>query len=269
MSRSTTCLMFVSLFMSSLVAGCLTSDDISVSPISLVVYYDSTSGTLYENWTNGQQISQTGVELNFDFARTTSSKGELQSFSFSPGDGSAEIEVLASDSASITYEYQTHGLFLGKLSATDESENRAEMDITIRIDSFVHWIEQNSDDPQTMSINTIPDCEQCEGPTLISIDSQVSNPESVFPPTGSTTTITWKLNDPEDNTTASKTEPVADGQTKLWEHDQLGVTPGMWSLDVIIDNGEDNINIEHNVSIRYEEKETEPNPIDVPESSSL
>lgn len=265
MGRRTTGLVFVSLFMIATMAGCLTNEESNASPISLVVYFDSTSGTLYENWTNGQRISQTGVELSFDFARTTSTKGEMQSFSFSPGDGSAEIEVLASDSASLTYEYQTHGLFLGKLSATDEGENRAEMDITIRIDSFTHWIEQNSDEPETMSINTIPDCEDCEGPTLIAIDSQVSNPESLFPGTGSTTTITWKLNNPEGDTTASKTEPVADGQTKLWEHDQLGVTSGMWTLDVIIDNGEDNINIAHDVSIRYEEKESEPNPIDLPQ----
>jgi len=265
MAKVNEALILLCVLLSSVLIGCLADEDTTSSPVTLIVYYENTSGTLYENWTGGQRISQTGVELSFDFARTTTTEGEMKLFAFTPGDGSATVEIDASQSASLTYEYLTHGLFTATLGAEDSEGNIAEMAIIIRIDSFMHWVEQNTENPEFMEINTIPDCENCEGPTLISIDSQVSNPESLIPATGGTTTITWKLINPDDETTATKTEPIADGQTKLWEHDQLGVTLGTWTLGVVIDSGEDNINITHDVSIRYEEKETEANPIDLPQ----
>jgi hypothetical protein len=265
MAKVNEALILLCVLLSSILTGCLADDDEASSPVTLIVYYENTSGTLYENWTNGQRISQTAVELTFDFARTSTTKGEMKMFSFTPGDGSAPVEIDASQSASLTYEYMTHGLFSATLGAEDSEGNVADMSIIIRIDSFMHWVEQNTDNPESMNLNTIPDCENCEGPTLISIDSQVTNPESVLPVTGGTTTITWNLNNPDGETTATKTEPIADGQTKLWEHDQLGVTLGTWTLGVVIESGEDNINITHDVSIRYEEKETEANPIDVPQ----
>ncbi len=265
MAKVNGALILLFVLLSSIFTGCLADEDIASSPVTLIVYYEKTSGTLYENWTNGQRISQTGVELTFDFARTTTTEGEMKKFSLTPGDGSAPVEIDASQSASLTYEYLTHGLFIAILSAEDSEGNFADMSITIRIDTFMHWVEQNSDNPESMILNTIPDCENCEGPTLISIDSQVSNPESLIPATGGTTTITWNLNNPDDETTATKTEPIADGQTKLWEHDQLGVTLGTWALEVVIESGEDNINITHDVSIRYEEKESEAHPIDLPQ----
>ena len=262
MSALTKPMLLLSLLLCSIVSGCLNNDDSQDSPVQLVVYYDQTAGTIYENWTNGQRISQTGVTFSFDFARTTSTSGDIEMFTLLPGDGSAVIEVMSSDSATIEYEYNTHGLFTAILGAQDVNGNTANMSLYLRVDAFTNWIEQNSENPITMEINAVPDCEECSGPTLISIDSEISNPNNLIPATGSTNTVTWNLVDPNDEVKATKTEQIAEGQTKLWEHDQLGVTSGTWELNVQIDSGEDNINITHEVSIRYEEDESEPHPFE-------
>ena len=64
---------FSLLMLISSLSGCLDSDEEEDEKvIDLVVYYESTSGTIQQSFIGGSQISLTGVTLNFDFARTTS-----------------------------------------------------------------------------------------------------------------------------------------------------------------------------------------------------
>ena len=98
-------------------SGCLDSDEgDEESAINLVVYYDSTSGTIQQSFLGGSQISLNGVTLNFDFARTTSDF-DLATFSVEPGDGRSPITVNADETANIDVEYELHGLFTIVLSA--------------------------------------------------------------------------------------------------------------------------------------------------------
>ena len=67
------------LLVSCSLSGCLgdSEDAGAKNPISMEVYYDATSGTIEEVIQNGAVLSQSGVELSFDFARVASNAGNM------------------------------------------------------------------------------------------------------------------------------------------------------------------------------------------------
>jgi hypothetical protein len=261
-TSSTTVLLLALLLLSS-IAGCLGTEgaDEDKNPITMNVHYPETSGTITERIQNNAVLSQTGVELSFDFARVVSNAGMMETFSLDPGDdddGSNAVTVNANEEAEITYTYLTHGLFTALLSATDEQGNEASMSLLIRIDKEIDWTQTNTDEPTPMTISTLPDCE-CDSPEKISLESTITNPNELVP--GTQVTVTWHLNDPEGEEQAFHNEQIGDGQEASWTHSQYNVGSGDWSLDVTIDAGNDSINIHHVVRILYEEVESEPNPL--------
>lgn len=262
-ATSSTTVLLVALLLLSSTAGCLGTEgaDEDKNPITMNVHYPETSGTLTERIQNNAVLSQTGVELSFDFARVVSNAGLMETFTLDPGDdddGSNAVTVNANEEAEITYTYLTHGLFTAVLSATDERGNEASMSLLIRIDKEIDWTQTNTDEPSAMTISTLPDCE-CDSPEKISLESTITNPNELVP--GTQVTVTWHLNDPEEEEQAFHTEQIGDGQEASWTHSQYNVGSGDWSLGVTIDAGNDSINIHHVVRILYEEVESEPNPL--------
>ena len=225
------------------------------------VHYDATSGTITERIQNGATLSQTGVELSFDFARVVSNAGNMKTFTLDPGDdedGSNTVTVNANEQAELTYTYQTHGLFTVVLSAVDESDNEASMSLTIRIDKEIDWTQANTDDPDSMVIPTAPDC-VCPGPERIVIDSTIDNPSGLIG--GTPVTVTWHLDNPQGEEQAFHTEQIGEGQEASWTHAQYTIDEGDWALNVSIDSGNDSLNLHHIVLISYEANESEPNPL--------
>ena len=246
-------------------AGCLSGpeDDDVASPISMNIHYEATSGTITERIQNGATLSQSGVELAFDFARVTSKAGAMKTFTLDPGDdedGSNTVTVNANEQAELSYTYQTHGLFTVMLSATDESGNEASTSVVVRIDKEVDWTQSNTDDPDSMVVPATPDC-QCPAPERIVVDSTISNPAGIL--AGTPVTVTWHLDNPDGEEQAFHTEQIGDGQEASWTHDQYNIDEGDWALNVSIDAGNDSLNLHHIVLISYEAVETPPNPIEV------
>ena len=245
-------------------AGCLSTvdDGDDENPITMTVHYESTSGTILERVQNGATLSQTGVELAFDFARVTSKAGAMTTFTLDPGDdedGSNAITVNANDQAEIAYTYQTHGLFTVVLSATDESGNEASTNVIVRIDKTTDWTQSNTDDPDSMVVPTTPDC-LCPAPDRIEVDSTISNPSGILG--GTPVTVTWHLDNPDGEQQAFHTEQIGDGQEASWTHSQYSIVAGDWALNVSIDSGNDSLNLHHVVTVSYEAVESPPNPIE-------
>ena len=245
-------------------AGCLSTvdDGDDENPITMAVHYESTSGTILERVQNGATLSQTGVELAFDFARVTSKAGVMTTFTLDPGDdedGSNAITVNANDQAEIAYTYQTHGLFTVVLSATDESGNEASTDVIVRIDKTTDWTQSNTDNPDSMVLPATPDC-LCPAPERIEVDSTISNPAGIL--AGTPVTVTWHLDNPDGDQQAFHTEQIGDGQEASWTHSQYNIVVGDWALNVSIDSGNDSLNLHHVVTVSYEAVESPPNPIE-------
>ncbi len=252
--------------LSASIAGCLGSGDGSdkaPSPIEMIVYYETTSGTIVEEIRSGNQISENGVELAFDFARTTSQNGQMKSFYVVPGDGASRIVANADETAEIRYTYMTHGLFTVYLGAIDDQGNDNNISITVRIEKQIIWSDTSTDTPREMNIDATPDCE-CQLPEFIQIQSTVENPGGLIFG-GQQDTVSWHLNDPNEEEQGTHTEIIGDGQDASWNYDQYNVMEGIWILSVVIDQGTDNIDVNHDVTIKYLAEESEPNPFPVGE----
>ena len=254
--------------LSASISGCLGSDDDSdkaPSPIDMIVYYETTSGTIVEEIRSGNQLSENGVELSFDFARTTSENGQMKSFYVVPGDGTSQIVANADETAEISYNYMTHGLFTVYLGAIDDQGNDNNISITVRIEKQIIWSDINTDTPREMNIDATPDCE-CQPPEFIQIESTIVNPSNVFDiGSGGQDTVSWHLNDPDEEEQSTHSEIIGDGQDASWNYDQYNVMEGIWILSVVIDQGTDNIDVNHDVTIKYLAEESEPNPFPVGE----
>ena len=249
------------LIASACLAGCTSDDDSSDndSAIDLVIYYDATSGMIQENIQNGQQVSFSGVELTFDYAYTNSEDGNIESYYFEAGDGSSRITAQANDTGEITYNYATHGLFTAVLGAIDDAGNEANKSITIRIDKHTLWGQTNTDDPDVMTIDTVPDCE-CDAPSKIAIDSTVENIQNAGGIFGGPVTVSWLLTG-EGVERDSGQEQIADGQNAQWLHDEFNPGKQSWSLEVTLSGNEERVNIDHDVTITYDGVESNPNPL--------
>ena len=252
---------FSLLMLLSSLSGCLDSDEEEDEKvIDLVVYYESTSGTIQQSFIGGSQISLAGVTLNFDFARTTSDF-DLATFSLEPGDGRSPITVNADESASIDVEYELHGLFSVVLTATDVEENSENMTVMVRIEQHIEWSEQNSAEPDVMQINTEPDNEG-PAPKVLQIKSTVENIENLGGIGGSPITITWELTDSNAESKGMKTEQIADGQDAVWDFSLNFPERGVHELSVQLDQSTDQerVNVNHVIDILYEQTESVVNP---------
>ena len=253
-------------------AGCIgdKEENGNDSPINFVVYYDTTSGVLQEVVQNNQQVSETGVEITFDFSYTKSTAGEMVTFYFIPGDGSSMIENNAAENGEITYTYLTHGLFSAAIGATDDQDNEYFENLTIRIDKQITWSDNNTPNPDTMDIETTPDCD-CGAPEQIKIDSTITNPQNGgagLPFGGQSVTVTWRLlNSTDAVATESAPEQIGDGQDASWMYNQYFIEPGTWKLEVDVTaegDGDEQVNVDHTVTIAYVAEESTPNPTSAP-----
>ena len=265
-----------SLLLMASISGCLSSDEEpkKSSAIELIVYYDATSGVLEENVQNNQQVTETGVELTFDFSYTKSSAGAMETYYFLPGDGSSAVENNAAENGEVTYTYLTHGLFDAAMGGIDDQGNDYFENITIRIDKQITWGDSNTADPNVMNIETTPDC-SCPAPEKIVVESTIVNPENQPPSPinqGQTVTVTWRmLNSTDATTVESAPEQVGDGQDASWMHNQYFVEPGTWKLEVDVTaegNGDERVNVNHVVKILYESQESIPNPMSASEAEN-
>ena len=269
-TRLTVPLLMCAMLLCASIAGCLGGEDEEEndSVIDLVVYYDTTSGVIEEVMQNNQQVSENGVDVSFDFSYTKSSEGNMLTFYYIPGDGSSTIENNAAENGEITYTYLTHGLFDAAIGAIDDKGNEYFENITIRIDKKITWSEGNTATPDAMNIETTPDCD-CGAPEQIQIESTVANPQNGgagFPFGGQSVTVTWRLlNSTDAVATESAPEQVGDGQDANWAHNQYFIEPGTWKLEVDVTaegDGDENVNVDHIVTIAYVTDESAPNPMD-------
>ena len=110
-----------------------------------------------------------------------------------------------------------------------------------------------------MTIDTVPDCE-CDAPTKIAIDSTVENPGNLGGFGGSPVSVNWLLSG-EGVERDSGQEQIADGQNAQWIHDEFNPGKQSWSLDVELSGNDEQVNIDHDVTITYDGEESNPNPL--------
>jgi len=229
--------------------GCISFGNDNVE-LDLQVNYSILNGTVVESYVDGQLTGLDSVIIVMDFTETKS-EIPLNRFGVAfEGDRDA-IEIDAKSESSISVDFTTHGLYNITAYAIDEDNNRVSSAETIRIDLEINWVEEDTNSPEKMPFNPIPD-NQGVHPSYIEVISTVENP-SILQDFGGGQSVdfTWKITDELDDTCQSYSEQVDDGESVTWNTIHFN-TYLLHDLSVEYDEGQDSISVSHSVLIIYD-----------------
>ena len=243
--------------LSSATVGCLSNSQEN-NGIELTVNYEFTNGTIVETYVDGDSQSKSNVILDFDFS-TTNSEYELVSFGIDPNDGRSPILVSPETSQTVSVEFSEHGIYHLDAFAVDEMESIENLTIIVRIEFNIEWKEDTTNEPTSLEIDSIPK-NGGPYPSMIIIDSDVENPELIDNLGGGREVeITWRLFDEAEDACLIRPTTVDEGEIANWKvHHRI--TNEIHDLRISYDSGQDYIDIDHSISILYEEVESPPNP---------
>jgi len=243
-------LLVLALFCSATLAGCIgpSSDE---SMIDLVVDLETTSGTVVETYLDGELVSLDAVDVSFDFSQTTSSL-DLVKFGLDAMDGSEPMTIDASESSTLTHSFVEHGIHNVTLFAIDAAGTQNNQSASIRIDLRIEWSEQGTNEPMALPFNPTPNNGGTH-PVMIEINSTVENPSLIqgISGGGQTVQFSWNIVDELDDTCQSKNGQAEDGNADTWSTVHFN-TYLLHELRVVLEDGQDALNIQQTVLIVYE-----------------
>ena len=236
-----------SVFLLGALSGCTFLDE-SDNGFDLKVEFDFSNNTIIETYSDGELDSLSGVSINFDFSNTTT---DLQLIGVDKNDGSELIEKSLEDSSILTVNFQTHGKYNLSIYAVSEAGATEKLTIQFSIDLRILWFENSTSQPTPLDFNPIPD-NAGEHPVMIEVESVVSNP-SVFNDFrgGQSVQFSWTITDELGDTCQRNDREVSDGGSETWETIHFN-TYLLHELGVTYNDGQDLIDIYHNVLITYQ-----------------
>lgn len=228
--------------------GCISFGD-EVVEMDLQVSYSILNGTVVESYLDGQLVDIESVTVVVNFSETKSANA-LDRFGIEFDGDREALEIDAQTSSSISVEFSEHGLFNLTTYVVDEDKNRVSSTDTIRIDLRIDWVEEDTNDPEEMPFNPIPN-NQGVHPSYIEIISTVENP-SIFEDLGGGQSVdfTWMITDELGDTCQSYSEQVDDGESVTWNTIHFN-TYLLHDLRIQYEEGQDSISVSHSVLIIY------------------
>lgn len=232
----------------TLTSGCLGSVQDNEKANGLVVTADTNLDQIVTVYDQGELIQQEDGTIMFDFSDSVFSE-EILSFGISPGDGREDIIIDATETSEIEVTYDRHGYYTVNAFAIDINGERESTEIVITIEQEITWTEANTGSPEILYFEAEPGNE-LPSPSYFILNSTVENPSSIIGIDGRSVSVSWSVVNP-DGPCLSESRSIEDGDSTTWN--TLHFSPvGMHELELVIDDGQDTINVEHKVSIRYE-----------------
>ena len=229
-------------------AGCLSEDE-ERSGFDLQVNYDLLNGKIVQSYSGGELVSSEFVTITFDFSGTTSDE-ELSIFGIEINNQTESIEINAKDESTISVEFSEHGIYELDVYAIDEGDNRESLDLNVQIELRIDWTEMNTDNPIPLMFDPTP-ANGGKHPIMIDVESTVENPDPIQElGNGQSVQITWNIVDEYDDTCQRNSDQVENGDTATWSTIHFN-TYLVHELIVDYDDGQDDINVMHSISIIY------------------
>ena len=249
------------LMLSSMLAGCLggnlENDFVYVGePV-----YESTNATIVEVWEDGEVVETTYPVLTFDFNNLSAPSP----FVFYTVRGTHVDETVdATLTGTVEVEFKHHGLHTLDVIADyeDTADERGDAsrhlnEVVVRIEKRIEWRESGTNEPLPMTLDTRHEVGEHPASVLV-IDSTVANPALIANVGGGQEVeVSWQLIDNTQEACQSQPGTVQDGDTASWNTVHFN-TDEVHELRVTYEEGQDNIDVEHVVSIEYEHLESEP-----------
>ena len=236
------------LVLMTLTSGCLGSVQDNENGNSLVVTTDSNLDRIQTVYDQGELIEQEDGGIKFDFTNSVFVE-EILSFGISPGDGREDIIVDANEAQEIEISYDKHGYYTVEAFAIDVNGERESSEIIITIEQEITWTESNTGSPEILYFEADPGNE-LPSPSYFILNSTVENPSSIIGIDGRSVSVSWSVVNP-DGPCLSESRSIEDGDSTTWN--TLHFSPvGMHELELVIEDGQDSINVDHRVLILYE-----------------
>ena len=228
-------------------SGCTFFDE-SDDGFDLNVEFDASNKTIIETYSDGELESLSDVTVIFDFSNTGT---DLQLIGVNKNDGSDLIEKSLDDGSILTVNFQSHGKYNLSIYAVSKAGVTETIETQISVDLRILWFENSTSEPTPLDFNPIPD-NAGEHPSMIEVESEVSNP-SVFNDFsgGQSVQFSWTITDELGDTCQRNDREVSDGDSETWETIHFN-TYLLHELGVSYEDGQDLINIYHDVLITYQ-----------------
>ena len=234
------CLLFLS--------GCLGSVLNEEIDTTLSVEASENRITIETVYDQGERVSSSTGTIEFDFSGSTSDVSIL-TFGLITDDGRS-ISVDASEETIIALEFEHHGMYDIELYAVDSEGNNLTSSKTIIVEQIVRWTEEGTGNPQSLFFDANPGNDGTP-PSYLILNSTVSNPSPIIELNGRDVDVEWAVINVDGQCMGNR-EIVENGGSVTWN--TLHFAPvDMHEIEMTIHEGQDELNIEHVVALRYTE----------------
>ena len=201
--------------------------------------------TIYEQ---GELASSSIETIDFDFSGSTSVESIL-TFGLVTDDGRS-FSIDATEETTISLDFDHHGMYDIELYAIDSKGNNLTSSKTIIVEQIVRWTEEGTGNPQSLFFDANPGNDGTP-PSYLILNSTVSNPSPIIEFNGRDVDVEWAVINVDDQCMGNR-EVVENGGSVTWN--TLHFAPvDMHEIEMTIHEGQDDLNIEHVVALRYTE----------------
>ena len=232
-------------------SGCL-SNDSSEGAIQLGVDITPNSDSIFEYYSDGERVSKSNVMVEFDFESTVS-VNDLRVFGIDTNDGRPAVTIDATVQTNISIEFYDHGTYNITAFAVDENNVNQSLVFSVPIELRIEWVQTDTTEPKTLAFDPRPVNEGIH-PAMIEIRSVVENPTFIENQDASSQSvqITWNIVDESDDICQDLTAYIDDGDAKEWYTIHFN-TYLLHELEVTYDEGQDNVDIQHWITVVYDD----------------
>ena len=231
-----------------LLSGCLGSvfdEDIETVLIVETNNERVTIETIYEQ---GELSSSSTETIEFDFSGSTSLV-TIRTFGLITDDGRS-FSIDASEGTTIALDFDHHGMYEVELYVVDSEKNNVTTTKRILVEQTIRWTEEGTGDPQSLFFDARPGNDGT-APSYVVLNSTVANPSPFLELNGRDVDVEWAVLN-NDGQCMGNREIVENGASVTWN--TLHFAPvDMHEIEMTIHEGQDELNVEHVVALRYTE----------------
>ncbi len=239
--------LLLSVLLFAALSGCTFFDEDEVG-FDLKVDFENYNNTIIETYSDGELEFISSASITFDFSNTTTN---LQLIGVDKNDGTESMELSPDESSMLTVNFLSHGKYNLSIYAVSEDGLTERVNRQITIDLRLIWFENSTSEPKPLDFNPIPE-NGGDHPVMIEIESEVSNPSVLNDLRGGQSVqFSWTITDELGDTCQQYDGEVSDGGSETWETIYFN-TYLQHQLGVTYNDGQDLVNIYHDVLITYQ-----------------
>ena len=241
-------LLFPGLVCLILCSGCLGLVSDEEIETNLIISLDQDRLIIETVYDQRELVSSSTATFDIDFSKTTSDVS-IETFGITTDDGRSFIAD-ASEEKSISIDFDHHGTYSISVYAIDSNGMKVEQSQTLVVEQIITWTEDDTGNPESVFFETTPGNDG-PSPSYFILNSTVSNPSPLLEINGREVDVEWAVIN-VDGQCLGHREIIENGDSVTWN--TLHFAPiEMHEVELTIQEGQDSVNVEHRIELRYTE----------------